>query len=80
MQVFPHLFSKLKEYLLLSFLKLEKIKYPKKTRVGIISAISENNKITREELSIKLGITIKGIDWHIKSMPSTIQSSSVCSK
>ena len=39
-----------------------------KTRVKILAAISENNKITRDELAMQLGLTIKGIDWQISRM------------
>ncbi len=36
-----------------------------KTRDKIIQLIKRNPSITRQEMAKKIGITVKGVDWHI---------------
>ena len=44
------------------------VKTRAKTGVKILSLISENNTITREELAEQLGVSVKGIDWQIGTL------------
>ena len=39
-----------------------------KTREKIIHAISENGKITTEELAIVSGISVKGVEYHLQKL------------
>jgi len=39
-----------------------------KTRVKIIGLIKQNSEITREELSVKIDISIKGIEWNLAKL------------
>jgi ATP-dependent DNA helicase RecG len=39
-----------------------------KTREKIIHAISENEKITTEELAIVSGFSVKGVEYHLQKL------------
>ena len=39
-----------------------------KTVGKILALIDENHKITREELSAKIGLTIRGVKWNLKKL------------
>lgn len=45
-----------------------RVKTRVKTREKILELISENQKITNQELADKLELTIKGIEWQIKKL------------
>ncbi|MDA2936245.1 winged helix-turn-helix transcriptional regulator [Patescibacteria group bacterium AH-259-L05] len=34
----------------------------------ILTLINENPKITQEELSVKTGLTIRGVEWNLKKL------------
>ena len=44
------------------------IKTRVKTREKIIILLTHNPEITREDLSIKIGISVKGIEWQLSRL------------